>query len=71
MKSEYVLAPSSLEIIKTVVDLECCRVYTVHNVGIVAVSLPCQIFRAEMEIFSKRRGGRESGGCNPPYGVCP
>ncbi len=71
MKSEYVLTPSSLEIIKTVLDLECCRVYTVRNVGIVAVSLPCQIFRADADIFSKRRGNHESGGCNPPYGVCP
>ena len=71
MESEYVLTPSSLEIIKTVVDMECCRVFAVHNVGIVAISLPCQIFRAETEIFSKRRGNPESGGCNPPYGVCP
>ena len=71
VQSEYVLTPGSLEIVKTVVDLECCRGFAVHNVGIVTVSLPSQKFWAETEIFSKRRGNRESGGCNPPYGVCP
>ena len=45
------MTPGSFEIVNTIVDLECCRVFTVHNVGIVAVSLPCQIFRAEMEIY--------------------
>ena len=71
VKSEYVLTPGSLEIIKAVVDLECCRVFAVHNVRIVAVSLPCQIFRAETKIFAKRGENRESGGCNPPFCVCP
>lgn len=71
VESEYVLAPGSLEIIQTIVDLECCRVFAVHNVGLVAVSLPRQIFRAEAEVFAKRRGNRESGGCNPSDGVCP
>ena len=65
------MTPGSFEIGNTIVDLECCRVFVVHNVGIVAVSLPRQIFRAETEVFAKRRGNCESGGRNPPYCVCP
>ena len=65
------MTPGSFEIVNTIVDLECCRVFAVHNIRVVTVGLPRQIFRAETEIFANRRGDRESGGCNPPYCMCP